>query len=831
MKKLIVSVLAIAGLVACMNDEVVRVQNGGAIAFENTFVQNATRANDPSTTTDNIQEFSVWGYMNAVDGVVFDDELVSRSGDAWTYNEIQYWLPGNNYYFAAFAGDRSAVDTLPQTMDANGLGEVKFTNVDGTNDILYAEAVVENAKRDNAPVALTFQHLLSKVKFTFKNGFQNNNNFVVVKDITMNVAETANVDLSADELPWTDLAGTKTLEFGHMNNAEKLTIGASKSSDNERLTIPAGADYEYTINFVVEVYNGDARGLVKDMEVKLTGLELVAGHAYNLMATINQENLDLNAIEFTAEVAEWIEQDVDGGAVEGEVTFVTSAAQIQDILDNATKSVSILFGGDITDGDVNILQKEGIDVTINGNGHKFTGVFNVNGDARAAGKETLTFTGINFEASEKKTFISAPSKVNNRYNYSHNVTIENCTFTGAYDQGVEVGAASFTGAYNIVMKNCEAYKMHSLLQTQSIDNTVLVENVKVVACKNGVSFGNTAYPTLRNAEIDAEAYGVRADGNASRGNLVIENSTIEANQPVVIRKVTTNGYKVNVDEVSALKTAEAFQVIFTKGSDDAEYVAPTVDFTFNGPATTAVFPGFAPADATAVKNVAELTAALNDANVENIVLTEGDYGVIVAKSNKTIIAAEGAKVDAVVFNGSDNVTLKNIVFDAATAVISYDGSGNAKQYANIMNDNNGGSNTPAKGASDIVIDGCTFTGAFANGGTSIAFTDQSRSGGFTGNVTIKNCTFATTNAYYNIYGHYCGNSTNGKGNFVIENNTFNTEFTQGGPIYLGRYASNVPVVVKGNAFNTVASLGDAIYVQDHSNYGVSIAAENNTFAN
>ena len=709
MKKLIVSVLAIAGLVACMNDEVVRVQNGGAIAFENTFVQNATRANDPSTTTDNIQEFSVWGYMNAVDGVVFDDELVSRNGDAWTYNEIQYWLPGNNYYFAAFAGDRSAVDALPQTMDANGLGEVKFTNVDGTNDILYAEAVVENAKRDNAPVALTFQHLLSKVKFTFKNGFQNNNNFVVVKDITMKAAETANVDLSADELPWTDLAGSKTLEFGHMNNAEKLEIGVSKSSDNERLTIPAGADYEYTINFVVEVYNGDARGLVKDMEVKLTGLELVAGHAYNLMATINQENLDLNAIEFTAEVAEWIEQDVDGGAVEGEVTFVTSAAQIQDILDNATKSVSILFGGDITDGDVNILQKEGIDVTINGNGHKFTGVFNVNGDARAAGKETLTFTGINFEASEAKTFISAPSKVNSRYNYSHNITIENCTFTGAYDQGVEVGAASFTGAYNIVMKNCEAYKMHSLLQTQSVDNTVLVENVKVVACKNGVSFGNTAYPTLRNAEIEAEFYGVRADGDAKRGNLVIENSTINAKQPVVVRKVTSNGYKVNVDEASKLNTAELYQVVFTKGADDAAYVAPEVEFAFNGPNNIVVFPTVQ--NGVVVADNDALVAAINNGE-ETVYLLEGNYTLakypaglkLVGRGDNVVLDATGKK-----YGVHGNVAIENVKLLFSNANYTGFQHTNVETYKNCTI-----VGQPFLYGNDVTFEGCTFEQTSAN---------------------------------------------------------------------------------------------------------------------
>ena len=590
MKKLIVSVLAIAGLVACMNDEVVRVQNGGAIAFENTFVQNATRANDPSTTTNNIQEFSVWAYMDAVGGVVFDDELVSRNGDAWTYNEIQYWMPYHNYYFAAFAGDRSAIETLPNEMYANGLGVVTFTNVDGTNDILYAEAVVENAKADQKPVALTFKHLLSKVKFTFKNGFQNDNNFVVVKNITMDVAETADVDLSADAdfanresvLPWTNLAGTKTLEFGDVN---KLNIGVSEAAENERLTIPADADYEYVINFDVEVYNGSVLGLQKSMEVKLTGLELVAGHAYNLMATINQENLNLNKIEFLVEVDEWIKQDVDGGAVEGEVRFVSDIDELQTILNDADGDLSVVLGADLT-GNVNVPELANATIAINGNGHKFDGCFLINGKSTYANATTV-FENINFATTDNSAFIGSGDAFiycgehnGTNLRYPDNVTVKNCTFTAA-DTVVGIKFWSLNG--NLVVENCKANNMHSLMQLTSCGKAnVLVEKVTIANCKNGISLQYAGNNVIRNSNIVAREYGIRADGCVATTN--IENSTIEAAQPVVIRKVTTAGYTVNVDDASVLNTAEPFQVIFTAKSDDVAYEAPAVAFTFNGPA-------------------------------------------------------------------------------------------------------------------------------------------------------------------------------------------------------------------------------------------------------
>ena len=228
-----------------------------------------------------------------------------------------------------------------------------------------------------------------------------------------------------------------------------------------------------------------------------------------------------------------------------------------------------------------------------------------------------------------------------------------------------------------------------------------------------------------------------------------------------------------------------------------------------------------------VANADELKAALADSTVSTIVLAaNGEFGTIVAKSNKTIIALDGAKVNTVNLNAAENLTLKNITFDAANADVAVDGKGNGKQWALIYS---GDKNTnPNKGARNIVIDGCTFTGAFANGGAIIAFTDQNRGSGQSGNVTVKNCTFEVSNVYYEVYCHYSG-----YGKFNIENNVFNcVRSTDGGlPIYLGRYQSSTPVVVKGNAFKTVSSLEKAVAIQAHSSsYNVSVDASDNTFA-
>ena len=70
-----------------------------------------------------------------------------------------------------------------------------------------------------------------------------------------------------------------------------------------------------------------------------------------------------------------------------------------------------------------------------------------------------------------------------------------------------------------------------------------------------------------------------------------------------------------------------------------------------------------------------------------------------------------------------------------------------------------------------------------------------------------------------------------KSDFVIDNNIFESDIIAK-TIYMGRYASNYPVVVKNNKFKADATFEDAFVLQKHSNiYTVSYIEENNEFAN
>ena len=314
MKKQLAIVCAALGMVACMQEGVVTVQQN-AISFKGAFVDNATRAaEDPSTTLENITNFNVWGFMDQPSGYVFTGDKVEKAGDAWTYANTQYWAPNHTYYFAAVSPADSQAWSL-ETSGANtyGPGVLTFTNANGTEDLLYAATSVETPQYDDLQaegmeaVKLQFNHLLSKVKFSFKNGFATDNMSLEVEEIKMTAPEKGTIDLAVEN--WWDnddwkVEGTKTLEFG---NVALLAAGQKDECTYERLTLPVDKAYEYKVEFTVVLYTGAVEALRTTKTTAISGVALEMGKAYNFTAEINPENLHLPSIEFEVEeVKDWV---------------------------------------------------------------------------------------------------------------------------------------------------------------------------------------------------------------------------------------------------------------------------------------------------------------------------------------------------------------------------------------------------------------------------------------------------------------------------------------------------------------------------------------------
>ena len=320
MKKLFISVLAIAGLVACNQEQTLVQQGPSPMEFGGAFVENATNttraAEDPSFKTATLEAFDVWAWMDNEDGMVLTDENVELVNGKWGYASTQYWAPDHAYFFDAVAPMDSENWKYDLTADEN---TIEFNNnALGTEDLLYATAKVETFGKsltdEFAPVKLTFKHLLSKTKFTFKNGFPVDNVSIVVENIEMTSFKTATYNTVAKA--WGEVSGDIVLAYG---DVEETFSGDKNESAYERLTIPAVAK-DYNVTYDVKVYQGE--NLAYSIEGKtatVAGITFEQGKAYNFVATITPENIvegGLQPIEFEVEVEDWVYAGQDEGEIE-----------------------------------------------------------------------------------------------------------------------------------------------------------------------------------------------------------------------------------------------------------------------------------------------------------------------------------------------------------------------------------------------------------------------------------------------------------------------------------------------------------------------------------
>ena len=258
--------------------------------------------------------------------------------------------------------------------------------------------------------------------------------------------------------------------------------------------------------------------------------------------------------------------DANNGAVVVEGGSVADGAVVGNFFvndgENAGSSLALLQyicenGGEFTfsqdlEGNVTVYQKAGQNVVINGNGFDFNGTIYVYGNSRNNDAETVTIKNVNFISNDTRDFISSNSTDNDK-RYAHNVTIEGCTFTGA--NGVDVVGVRFRQAYNITIKKCDAYDVHSLVQLSGCHN-LLIENTDIKFVGDA---GINLLSSINGANIDnckinateANGFGIRVD--AQDGPMDVTNCKIDAYQPIVFRN-SQNDFVVNLKDNTLVKS-------------------------------------------------------------------------------------------------------------------------------------------------------------------------------------------------------------------------------------------------------------------------------------
>lgn len=307
MKKFFIMGMAAMGLAltACNNDETVEVAKGNAIGF-NTFVNNSTRATDANN--DNFTSFKVWGLMNKGEqtGTPFVGVDVTKAEGAWSYDTPVYWEKGYSYSFVALAPNDAYTFTAPTVI--NTWGSLTFDNKTGETDLLYATQKQGTVEGNTCPPAvnMTFNHMLSRVRFQFKNGMDDGSKLTVtdVKITDAYTNGTATLAENLNALTWTTETTTGNLAF---DNAE--TVGFAQSefcTTGHKYMIPAEKAYNVTFT-VTREYNGVTDSY--NHKVTLPVTTMTQGLSYQFVAEFTSNNIDpdneLCPIKFTATVNDW----------------------------------------------------------------------------------------------------------------------------------------------------------------------------------------------------------------------------------------------------------------------------------------------------------------------------------------------------------------------------------------------------------------------------------------------------------------------------------------------------------------------------------------------
>ena len=647
---------------------------------------------------------------------VFKDATVSNDGRTATFTPTV--VLGRDYTITAYASfdDNTSINAKA---DIEAIEVSKNFNEE-SKDAYFHTTIHNFANGDLQP--LTLRRPFGKLRLVatdYKAGGTALNTEIESVKVTYHDQQTATFNAVEGLFSYNgvngDIEATKPFEGYYSSTADETTLFADY--------IPANSQ-DNMVDFTVEVKYANSEETYyrrfNDIPVRRNSLTTLKGNFFTAGAQIIVN----------------VDDNFDNETLIDDTVTVSSAAELQVALNEAIDKTMICFDADI-EGDVTAIQKPNVNVIINGCGFNYkNGAIIVHSNSNHYPSASLTIKNVNFETSIVKKnnnnvdyFNCVEAVENGSQRYSTNITVENCTFTaiGAAENtavGVQIKASKWAKVIN-----CTATNMHSLVQAQSCDESVIVKGCTING-KNGVAFKQVKSAIVEGTTIFAAEYGIRFDGNVNNYGITVKDNNVTAKQPFIVRKMTGQNNTIALQGENTLTTDEVYQIVITNGSDDAAYVEPTGRYTLTGADDYNVYPMQPGAEVKATSQ-AQLVNAIK-AGATNIVLAEGRY----------VIPA-----------------------DAQRKTLKFVGTGNPEDVeVAVTKVGNGGENCDyGLDGSTVTFDGVTIT---TNSSTYIGYARC--------NGTYKNCVI---NGTYTLYG-----------NSVFENCTFNVSgdvyniWTWGAPV-------------------------------------------------
>ena len=315
--------IAALALASCAQEEVVETSpsnvNQREIGFE-MYVGNPTKAASDIITDANLAAFKVWGGYDGVLKNVFNDLQIDKPGSGTVWKpaaaSAQYWAPGKQYYFAAYA-PATGVGSVAANADNQNLDFTDVTiNAGAQNDLIYATASEKTSDpltTDPGSVALNFEHVLSMIKVTITSGF-NAQHKITVSNLKI-AGMNSTGDFSGATKKWSNQENPDATGYTVWADAVASTGSDGTAASEEFIVMPQTLDADaVTITFDALVTDANSQKVGSHTFTgKLSG-DWVEGSRYNYTVTLTPDMFDdgtdpgeqdIFEITFTPDVTDW----------------------------------------------------------------------------------------------------------------------------------------------------------------------------------------------------------------------------------------------------------------------------------------------------------------------------------------------------------------------------------------------------------------------------------------------------------------------------------------------------------------------------------------------
>ena len=456
-----------------------------------------------------------------------------------------------------------------------------------------------------------------------------------------------------------------------------------------------------------------------------------------------------------------------------------------------------------------ILQKPNLNLTIDGQNKTLEGQLILHGNGNQTNTETLEIKNLNFIGDPRTAYNSGwdafvycpnlksslPASYNgggDSHGYVHNLTIDNCTFTGNEEYNiVAVKTVSGSGPMNFTLKNCTATKLHSFGQFTAmtgltIDNCDVSESGSFVNISGGERNHSITNCKFTSNFAENDKYAVRANSNSS-ANITLESNTFTAPYVIVLGKGTA-------------ATSATFNVVsgtYVGDIQKTESATGSVAISgghFNANLTDAAYADFIADEYVAINDETEsVPYTVQHAIAKRVVSEKNVYYLTV---NDAVTAAEDGDVITLLTSAAEEGTINGA--DVAVA------SGK-----NVTLDLNG---------VNYAADNITVTGAatITNGTVTAAITNS-------GELTVTGATnvngniasTGTTTFDSNYTGTFTGALAATAGTVSIADGTFNMSFDGLDAAYYsisgGQFSSVVPAAFCADGYVCETTASEGLY--------------------